>query len=33
VDGTVARVTLIETGEIITDARRTYWETVEQPLA
>jgi hypothetical protein len=30
VDGTVVRVTLIETGEIITEARRTYWETVEQ---
>jgi hypothetical protein len=30
VDGLVARVTLIDTGEILTDARRTYWETVEQ---
>ena len=30
VDGTVARVTLIETGETITDGRRTHWETVEQ---
>lgn len=30
VDGTVARVTLIETGEIITDSRRAYWATVEQ---
>lgn len=30
VDGTVTRVTLIETGEIITDSRRTYWPTVEQ---
>jgi hypothetical protein len=29
VDGTVVRVTLIETGEIITDSRRTHWSTVE----
>lgn len=31
--GTVTRVTLIETGEIITDSRRTYWTTVEQLFA
>ena len=30
VGGTVARVTLIDSGEIITDSRRTYWATVEQ---
>ena len=30
VAGTVARVTLIDSGEIITDSRRTYWSTVEQ---
>ena len=30
VTGAVQRVTLIETGEIITDSRRTYWSTVEQ---
>lgn len=30
VAGTVARVTLIQSGEIITDSRRTYWSTVEQ---
>ena len=29
-DGTVARVTLNEAGEIITDSRRTYWATVEE---
>jgi len=28
--GTVARVILIDSGEIITDSRRTYWSTVEQ---
>jgi hypothetical protein len=30
VAGAVQRVILIETGEIITDARRTSWSTVEQ---
>jgi hypothetical protein len=30
VGGTVARVTLLESGEIITDSRRTYWDTVEE---
>jgi hypothetical protein len=30
VAGTVARVTLIDTGEIIIDSRLTYWSTVEQ---
>jgi hypothetical protein len=30
VSGTVARVILIDSGEIITDSRRTYWSTVEQ---
>jgi hypothetical protein len=30
VAGTVARATLIDSGEIITDSRRTYWSTVEQ---
>jgi hypothetical protein len=30
VAGTVARVTLIDTGEIIIASRRTYWSTVEQ---
>lgn len=30
VAGTVSRVTLLHSGEIITDARRTYWSTVEQ---
>ena len=33
VGGTVARVILIDTGEIITDSRRTYWSTVEQLFA
>lgn len=30
VDGTVSRVTLLNSGEIITDSRRTHWSTVEQ---
>jgi hypothetical protein len=30
VGGTVVRVTQLETGEIITDSRRTYWDTVEE---
>lgn len=30
VAGAVQRVTLLDTGEIITDTRRTYWDTVEQ---
>jgi hypothetical protein len=29
VDGVIIRVTLLETGEIITDERLSYWETVE----
>lgn len=28
--GTVSRVTLLQSGETITDARRSYWYTVEQ---
>lgn len=28
--GTVSRVTLLQSGETITDARRSYWLTVEQ---
>ena len=28
--GAVMRVTLLSSGEIITDSRRTYWSTVEQ---
>lgn len=30
VGGTVSRVTLLQSGEIITDSRLTYWSTVEQ---
>ena len=30
VAGTVSRVTLLGSGEIITDSRLTYWSTVEQ---
>jgi hypothetical protein len=30
VAGTVSRVTLLNSGEIITDSRRSYWSTVEQ---
>lgn len=30
VGGTVSRVTLLHSGEIITDSRRTHWSTVEQ---
>jgi len=30
VAGAVQRVTLLESGEIITDSRRSYWATVEQ---
>jgi hypothetical protein len=30
VAGQVTRVTMLESGEVITDARRSYWSTVEE---